>query len=74
MIILGTNAVSEPLKPLPNLGYMEWLRKQTPRTLFTTTVTVAEMLLGIRTLPTGKRKEMIRRGVVDMALPLFDDR
>jgi toxin FitB len=40
MIILDTNAVSEPLKPLP----------------------------------TGKRKEMIRRGVVDMALPLFDDR
>jgi toxin FitB len=74
MIILDTNAVTEPRKPLPNLGYMEWLRKQTPGTLFTTTVTVAEMLLGIETLPTGKRKEMIRRGVVDMALPLFDDR
>jgi toxin FitB len=74
MIILDTNAVSEPLKPLLNPGYMAWLRKQTPGTLFTTTVTVAEMLLGIETLPTGKRKEMVRRGVVDMALPLFDDR
>jgi toxin FitB len=53
---------------------MAWLRKRTPGTLFTTTVTVAEMLHGIETLPTGKRKESIRRGVVDMVLPLFDDR
>ncbi len=74
MIILDTNAVSEPLKPLPNPRYMTWLRKQTPGTLFTTTVTLAEMLLGIETLPAGKRKEMIRRDVVDMTLPLFDDR
>jgi toxin FitB len=49
MIILDTNAVSEPLKPLPNIGYMAWLREQTPSTLFTTTVTVAEMLLGVET-------------------------
>jgi toxin FitB len=74
MIILDTNAVSEPLKPLPNTGYMAWLREQTPGTLFTTTVTVAEMLLGVETLPPGKRKEMIRQGVVDKALPLFNDR
>jgi toxin FitB len=74
MIVLDTNAVSEPLKTVPDPGYMAWLRKQIPGTLFTTTVTVAEMLLGIETLPAGKRKELIRRGVVDMALPLFEDR
>jgi toxin FitB len=74
MIILDTNAVSEPLKPLPNAAYMAWLREQTPGTLFTTTVTVAEMLLGIEALPSGKRKEVIRRGVVEMAFPLFEDR
>jgi toxin FitB len=74
MIILDTNAVSEPLKPTPDPAYMAWLRKQIPGTLFTTTVTIAEMLLGVEMLPVGKRKELIRRGVVEHAIPLFEGR
>jgi toxin FitB len=71
MIILDTNAVSEPLKPTPDPAYISWLRAQIPGTLYITTVTVAEMLLGIETMPMGKRKEAVQRGVVDHALPLF---
>jgi toxin FitB len=74
MIILDTNAVSEPLKPAPDPAYMSWLRAQIPGTLYITTITVAEMLLGIETMPAGKRKEAVRRGVVDHALPLFSGR
>jgi toxin FitB len=74
MIVLDTNAVSEPLKPAPDAGYMQWLRAQIPGSLFITTVTIAEMRLGVETMPAGKRKEAVRRAVVDQALPLFAGR
>ncbi len=59
MIILDTNALSEPLKPRPNSGYMAWLRLQAPNTLFITSVSAAELLSGIEVLPNGKRKSAI---------------
>ncbi len=57
MIILDTNVVSEPLKPMPSPVVLNWLDQQDPQTLFLTTISLAELLAGVEILPTGRRKE-----------------
>ena len=47
MIVLDTNVVSEPLRPEPDAAVVEWLNRQEPRTLYLTTVTLAEILLPV---------------------------
>jgi len=61
MIILDTNVVSEPLKPLPNQGVIDWLNAQAPATLFITSINLAELLAGVETMPLGVASRMIVR-------------
>lgn len=74
MIILDTNALLEPLKPNPNIGYISWLRLQAPDTLFMTSISAAEMLAGTELMPAEKRKNTVRNSVVDQVFPLFAQR
>lgn len=74
MIILDTNIVSEPLKPLPNPGVLEWLDRQVPATLYMTTINVAELLTGIEALPAGKRRAQLQRAMAGEIMPLFAGR
>jgi toxin FitB len=74
MIILDTNAVSEPLKPAPNVGYLQWFGAQASETLFITAITVAEMLTGIEKMPKGKRREAIYLAMTEHVFPLFQGR
>jgi predicted nucleic acid-binding protein len=54
LIVLGTNVVSEAMKPEPQPAVRAWLNNQAPETLY---LSVAELLFGIAALPAGKRKE-----------------
>ena len=74
MIILDTNVVSEPLKPKPDETMLEWLDAQVPETLYLTSITVAELLAGIESMPTGRRKTELGLAVADRVLPLFKGR
>ncbi len=74
MIILDTNAVSEPLKPLPNAQYMHWFAAQPIDSLYLTSITVAEMLTGIAKMPAGKRRNAVQTGISKQVFPLFDGR
>jgi predicted nucleic acid-binding protein len=56
MIVLDTNVVSEALKPSPSRIALRWLAVQEPRAVFITTITQAELLYGIESLPSGKRR------------------
>ena len=56
MIVLDTNVLSEEMKPSPDANLHNWLLRQSPGDLFTTSVTEAELLYGIAILPEGKRK------------------
>jgi hypothetical protein len=56
VIVLDTNVISEPLKPKGALAVHAWLNAQIPETLYTTTINIAELLAGVATLPTGKRR------------------
>jgi predicted nucleic acid-binding protein len=60
MLILDTNVLSEIMKASPFPRVMEWWSQQRPGDIFTTTVTMAELLYGIELLPKGKRRESLR--------------
>lgn len=69
MIVLDTNVVSEVLRPAPEPRVLEWLERQPNASLFTTSVTRAEILYGIRLLADGKR----RQGLWELAQAIFDE-
>lgn len=56
MIVLDTNVISELLRQKPDRAVEAWLADQPPASIFTTTITEAEILYGVRLLPDGKRK------------------
>jgi predicted nucleic acid-binding protein len=73
MILLDTNVVSEAMKPEPHPNVRAWLNAQPYETLYLSSVTLAEMLFGIGTLPNGKRKEMLNEALNGL-MELFDGR
>lgn len=73
MIVLDTNVVSEAMKPGPHPNVRAWLNVQPYETLYLSSVTLAEMLFGIGTLPDGKRKEMLNKALHGL-IELFDGR
>ena len=73
MIVLDTNVVSEAMKPEPHRAVRAWLNNQATETLYLSSVTLAELLFGIASLPTGKRKDMLAQ-TLDGLMGLFRDR
>lgn len=73
MIVLDTNVVSEAMKPEPHPAVRTWLNAQATETLYLSSVTVAELLFGIGSLPVGKRKDMLAQ-TFDGLMRLFRDR
>ena len=73
MIILDTNVVSEAMKPEPNLSVRDWLDAQVAETLFLSSVTIAELMFGVGSLPDGRRKNNLA-AMLDDVLDLFGER
>jgi toxin FitB len=73
MIILDTNVVSEAMKPAPHGAVRAWLNDQVAETLYLSSVTLAELLFGVKALPAGKRQDMLAQ-TLDGLLELFGDR
>jgi toxin FitB len=73
MILLDTNVVSEAMKPEPDPAVRSWLDEQTAETLFLSSVTIAELMFGIGSLPKGKRKDRLT-AALDGVLDLFAGR
>jgi len=74
MIILDTNVISEPMKSNGNVNVLAWLDAQAVDTLHLTTISLAELLAGIETLPRGKRKEGLGTGLAELIFNLFEER
>ena len=66
MIILDTNLVSEPLKPKPDAAVLTWLDRQSPETLYLTSITLAELQAGIEILPVGKRRKALQEATTEL--------
>lgn len=73
LIVLDTNVVSEAMKPEPYPAVRTWLNDQAAETLYLSSVTLAELLFGIGSLPAGKRKDMLAQ-TLDGLMGLFRDR
>lgn len=74
MILLDTNVVSEPMRPLGHPAVQAWLDRQAAETLFITTTSLAELLLGVELLPDGKRKEGLAAALHELLAELFGAR
>lgn len=66
MIVLDTNVISEIFRPAPEARVLDWLASLTDDVAITS-VTLAELLAGVRRLPDGRRKESLARRI-DAAL------
>ncbi len=74
MIILDTNVISEAMSTSPNANVAQWLTGQPASLLFTTTITLAEILYGIELLPDGKRRSALLLAVQSVFPKLFAGR
>jgi predicted nucleic acid-binding protein len=62
MIILDTNVISEVMRERPAPEVLAWLERQPHGEMFTTAVTVAEILAGIALMPEGRRRDGLANG------------
>lgn len=67
MIILDTNVISELMLRSPAPTVSAWLEMQSTGSAFTTAVSLAEVLYGLRILPAGRR----RQDLEDLATGIF---
>lgn len=56
MVILDTNVISEIVRPVPHAGVLAWVDAIQEDELHTTSITKMELLYGVESLPSGKRK------------------
>ena len=74
MIILDTDVVSEPMKPDGHRGVQAWLDEQIAETLYLTSISLSELLLGVEFLPDGKRKVGLVGALGELLTTLFGAR
>jgi predicted nucleic acid-binding protein len=74
VMVLDTNVLSEALKPMPSDEVLGWLAAQPPSSIFTTTITMAEVLYGVEALPQGKRRTRLLAAVEKMFAEQFEGR
>lgn len=73
-VLLDTNVVSELMRPVCSPAVLSWLSKQTAAHLYTSSVTVAEILYGIEVLPHGQRRRELLEGAERMLTKVFAGR
>ncbi|HUB51545.1 MAG TPA: type II toxin-antitoxin system VapC family toxin [Terracidiphilus sp.] len=74
MIVIDTNVISEPVKPLANPAVIAWLDHQPKEELYLSAPVLMEVLLGITQLPGGKRKSSMMAAVQTLLTNYFAGR
>ncbi len=69
MIILDTNVLSELMRETPAPRVIAWLSAQAAASVFTTSLSEAEIFYGLACLPAGKRRSALE----EAAAGLFSD-
>lgn len=68
MVILDTNVISALMTDPPNARVIAWMDTQAQSSIWTTSITVFEIEIGLATMPSGKRQAalaLIFRQIVD---------
>lgn len=71
--LLDTNAVSEPNRHRPDLGFIEWVRSRSAWELNTSVLVVGELHRGVMRLPDTDRRRAIEDWVAQVVVD-FEDR
>jgi toxin FitB len=74
MIVVDTNVISEPMRSRPDPKVEAWLNRQAPSSLFLTSVSQAELLVGVEMLPDGQRKRSMSSQMEALLDSLFAGR
>jgi predicted nucleic acid-binding protein len=74
MILLDTNVVSEPMRQHPDRRVQDWLDAQAIETLYFSTISLSELLLGIGSLPGGKGRKALAAALGEQIVSLFSSR
>lgn len=69
MPLLDTHVLSEVMRPKPSTAVLAWLDEQDADQIWVSTISRAEIALGIALLPDGLRKQGLRQA----ALAMFDE-
>jgi predicted nucleic acid-binding protein len=72
VIVVDTNVVSELMRSSPSAGVVRWVRDRKPGELFTTAITIAEVLYGIARLPDGRPKTLLESTAKDVFTAFAD--
>jgi toxin FitB len=67
--LLDTNAVSEWVKPRPNLGLIRWMESADEDRVFFSLISLAELRYGVERMPKGARRTRLEHWLGD-ELPL----
>ena len=74
MIVLDTNVISEPVKPLPDPLVVAWLDRQPKEALYLCAPVLMEVLLGVALLPGGRRKRGMAMAIQALFANFFAER
>ena len=66
MIVLDTNVLSEPMRAKGDPAVAAWLDRQERDSLYLTTVTLAEVFLGLELLPLGLRRSRLEARIAEV--------
>jgi len=67
--LLDTNAVSEWVKPRPNVGLIRWMESADEDRVFLSVISLAELRYGVERMPAGARRNRLEQWLRD-ELPL----
>ena len=59
MFVLDTNVISELMRPQPDPVVFAWVATRPRDTLYTTSVSEAEVFQGVATMPEGRRRDVM---------------
>ena len=62
MIVLDTNVISALMRPDTNPVPISWVDRQPADRLYTTTISLMEIRLGLQLMPAGRRREAVSAG------------
>lgn len=65
-LLLDTNVLSELLRARPDPAVLAWFAARPSESLYVSAVTQAEMLLGARLLPGGRRRQQLQQALDTM--------
>lgn len=74
MIVMDTNIISEFMTSPPANSVLDWLNNQDVTLLYLTTISIAEIIFGLRVMPKGKRRQLLEVRFEQFVAKAFEGR